>query len=157
MRLFELPSFLDNIVTREAYVRWLQRKAEAHIKRDRKRGNTSGSVSEYKRAIHQAVCSSEGKDAYTGEHLAWKLISTYDNNDSKLGRRSYKARFALLPTVDHVGDGTGTADFRICGWRTNDAKGDLSLGAFIALCTRVVTANKSQSDQKHVRSQLNRN
>jgi hypothetical protein len=80
MRLFELPSFLDNIVTREAYVRWLQRKAEAHIKRDRKRRNTSGSVSQYKRAIH------------------------------------------------------------------------LSLGAFIALCTRVVTANKSQSDQKQVRS-----
>jgi hypothetical protein len=143
MRLFDLPSFLESVVTREAYVRWLQRKAEAHIKRDRKRGNVSGSVSEYKRAIHQAVCGSEGRDAYTGEHLFWNLISTYDNDESKLGRRSYKAGFALLPTVDHVEDGTGPADFRICGWRTNDAKGDLSLEEFVALCARVVTANKS--------------
>src|ERR1700687_3795823 len=135
MRLFELPSFLDKVVTREAYVRWLQRKAVAHIKRDRKRGNTSGSVSDYKRAIHQAVCRSGGKDAYTGEHLDWNLISTYDNHESKVGRRSYKAGFALLPTADHVGDGTGTADFRICAWRTNDAKGDPSLGGFVALCT----------------------
>lgn len=147
MRLFELPRFLDTVVTREVYVRWLQRKALAHIKRDRKRGNTCGSVSEYKRAIHQAVCRSGGKDAYTGEHLAWNLISTYDNNDSKLGRRSYKAAFALLPTVDHIGDGTGPADFRICGWRTNDAKGDLSLEEFITLCARVVTAN-NRNDEK---------
>jgi hypothetical protein len=143
MRLFELPSFLDTAVTRETYVRWLQRKAEAHIKRDRKRGNESGSVSEYKRAIHQAVCSSGGRDAYTGERLVWNLISTYDNDESKLGRRSYKAGFALLPTVDHIGDGTGPADFRICGWRTNDAKGDLSLEEFVALCERVIDANKS--------------
>jgi hypothetical protein len=143
MRLFELPSFLDNVVTRDAYVRWLQRKAEAHIKRDRKRGNASGSVSEYKRAIHQAVCRSGGRDTYTGEHLVWNLISTYDNDESKLGRSTYKAGFALLPTVDHVADGTGPADFRICGWRTNDAKGDLSLEEFVALCARVVRANKS--------------
>lgn len=142
MRFFELPPFLDDVVTREAYVRWLQRKAAAHIRRDRKRGNTSGTVSEYKRAIHQAVCFSGGKDAYTGEQLAWSLISTYNNQESKQGRRTYKAGFALLPTVDHLGDGTGPADFKICGWRTNDAKGDLSLEEFVALCARVVSANK---------------
>jgi hypothetical protein len=141
MRFFELPPFLDGVITREAYVRWLQRKAAAHIRRDRKRGNTSGTVSEYKRAIHHAVCSSGGKDIYTGEQLAWGLISKYDNEESKQGRRSYKAGFALLPTVDHVGDGTGPADFKICGWRTNDAKGDLSLEEFVALCARVVSAN----------------
>ena len=26
---------------------------------------------------------------------------------------------------DHVGDGLGAADFKICAWRTNDAKHDL--------------------------------
>lgn len=136
-------------MTREIYVRWLQRKAAAHLKRDRKRGNKSGSVSEYKRAIHEAVCKSEGKDAYTGEELDWKLVSTYNNDESKQGRRNYKAKFALLPTVDHIGDGTGPADFKICGWRTNDAKGDLSLEEFVALCVRVVAANKPRqpSDQ----------
>lgn len=142
MRLFELPSFLENVVTHNAYVRWLQRKAAAHIRRDRKRGNRSSSLSEYKRAIHEAVCISEGKDSYTGEQLDWHLISTYSNNESKQGRREYKARFALLPTIDHVGDGTGKADFKICSWRTNDAKGDLPLDEFVALCERVLAANR---------------
>ena len=143
MRLFDLPHFLNGVVTREAYVRWLQRKAAAHMRRDRQRGNQSGTVSEYKRAVHQAVCASGGKDAYTGEGLDWGLISKYDNEESKQGRREYKARFALLPTVDHVGDGTGPADFEVCSWRTNDAKGDLSLEEFVALCERVVAANRS--------------
>lgn len=141
MKLFDLPAFLDGVVTRETYVRWLQRKASAHLKRDRKRGNTVVTGSEYKRAIHKAVCASEGRDAYTNEPLDWNLISTYDNDESKQGRRTYKARFALLPTIDHLGDGTGLADFRICGWRTNDAKGDLSVDDFVALCIRVVAAH----------------
>jgi hypothetical protein len=143
MKLFELPLFLDNVVTREAYVRWLQGRAAAHVIRDRKRGNVSASISEYKRVIHNAVCASQGRDAYTGEQLDWHLISTYRNDESKQGGRGYKAKFALLPTVDHVGDGTGLADFKICGWRTNDAKGDLSLEEFVALCARVLEANKS--------------
>jgi hypothetical protein len=143
MRLFDLPIFLDDVVTREAYVRWLQRKAAAHVRRDRKRGNRSASVSEYKRAIHGAVCASKGGDAYTGEELDWELISKYDNDESKQGRCAYKAKFALLPTVDHVGDGTGPADFRICSWRTNDAKGDLSLEEFVELCARVLAVNET--------------
>jgi hypothetical protein len=141
MRLFELPPFLEDTVSREAYVRWLQRKAAAHLKRDRKRGNRSASASAYKRAIHNAVCVSGGRDSYTGEKLDWHLISTYRNDESKQGRREYKAKFGLLPTVDHVGDGTGPADFKICAWRTNDAKGDLSLDEFVALCERVLAAN----------------
>lgn len=141
MRLFELPPFLEDVVSREAYVRWLQRKAAAHLKRDRKRRNRFASLSEYKRAIHSAVCVSGGRDSYTGEQLDWRIISTYDNEESKQGGRGYKARFALLPTVDHVGDGTGPADFKICAWRTNDAKGDLSLDDFVALCGKVLAAN----------------
>lgn len=149
MKLFELPSFLSGVLTREAYVRWLQRKAQAHLKRDRKRGNISSSISEYKHAIHNAVCASQGKDDYTGERLIWSLISTYNNDQSKQGRRSYKAQFALLPTVDHLGDGTGPADFKICGWRTNDAKGDLTLEEFVALCARVEAVNKSLQSTGH--------
>jgi hypothetical protein len=95
----------------------------------------------YKTAIHEAVCASMGIDAYTKEALAWDLISTYNNEESKAGKRGYKAKFALLPTVDHVGDGLGVADFKICSWRTNDSKGDLSLSEFIELCERVLRAN----------------
>ena len=142
MNLFNLPDFLNGRVTRDAYIRWLQRKAVAHVKRDRKRGNASATISEYKRAIHHAVCTSKGHDAYTGEASDWSLIRTYDNQASKAGRRTYKALLALLPTVDHIADGLGAADFAICSWRTNGAKGDLTLHEFVALCERVVAANK---------------
>jgi hypothetical protein len=55
------------------------------------------------------------------------FVSKYDNDESKKDRRKYKALFGhLLPTVDHVGDGLGEPDFKICGWRTNDAKADLT-------------------------------
>ncbi|HWZ42240.1 MAG TPA: hypothetical protein VNW97_02130 [Candidatus Saccharimonadales bacterium] len=141
MRKYELPPFLEPILTQANYERWLLRKAMAHVRRDRKRGNQPATSEIYRMAIHKAVCSSNGKDDYTGEPLDWKLTSKYDNQESNNGKRKYKAQFALLPTVDHVGDGLGPADFKICAWRTNDAKGDLSLSEFIDLCERVVEAN----------------
>lgn len=75
----------------------------------------------YKIAIHKAVVLSEGRDQYTGEMLHWRLLGQYRNAESKAGRRRYKAKFALLPTVDHVGDGLGLADFVICAWQTTDS------------------------------------
>jgi hypothetical protein len=143
MQKYAVPDFLKEVVTQAVYLRWIHRKAVAHVRRDRKRGNSSATTEAYKLAIHEAVCSSNGKDAYTKEDLKWSLISTYDNESSKKGRRPYKAKFALLPTVDHIGDGTGPADFKICAWRTNDAKGDLSLSEFIELCSKVIAANES--------------
>ena len=90
-------------------------------------------------AIHQAIVKSDGLDEYTGELLDWNLISAYNNEDSKKGRRAYKKRFAKLPTVDHVGDGTGPANFVICGWRTNDCKNDLPREELIEFCRMVLT------------------
>lgn len=135
-----MPTFLEGVVSPEAYERWLGRKAIAHMKRDRARGHDAGKVTRslYKEAIHAAVLVSGGLDAYTGEKLRWDLISTYDNDESRLGRHSYKAQFALLPSVDHVDAGSTEASFRICAWRTNDAKNDLSAADFIDLCRRVV-------------------
>lgn len=132
-----MPSFLEGVVTPEAYQRWLIRKAAAHVKRDRKRGHEC-THSAYREAIHQAVFRSRGKDAYTGEKLDWHLISTYNNDDSKKGRHTYKAGFALLPSVDHVDAEATEASFEICAWRTNDAKNDLSLESFLDLCQRVL-------------------
>jgi hypothetical protein len=133
------PTFLPASTTAAAYGRWLQRKAQAHAKRDKKRGNTHATIEKYKIEIHRAVIASEGLDDYTGEPLDWSLISKYDNVKSKLERRIYKASFAALPTVDHVGDGLGHAEFRICGWRTNDLKNDLSHNELVDLCRKVVT------------------
>jgi hypothetical protein len=84
-RLYELPSFLENKVSRDTYVRWLQRKAQAHVVRDRRRWKKALSVSDYKKAIHSAVIRSKGRDFYTGEVLDWNLLSRYDNTKSKSG------------------------------------------------------------------------
>ncbi len=135
---YEIPLFLANLLTQETYDTWLRRKAQAHVKRDRKRGNSEATGKIYSTAIHSAVIESQGKDAYTGEILNWKLISQYDNKSSKKGGRSYRHKFALLPTVDHVGDGMGAPDFKICSWRTNDSKNDLSLNEFTDLCKKVL-------------------
>lgn len=144
MRKYRLPKFLEGKITPEQYEKWLHRKAVAHARRDRNRGNSTAKNEEYKIAIHKAVNQSEGKDAYTGEELAWSLLSKYNNADSKKGGKQYKRRFALLPSVDHLDDGTSKPDFKICSWRTNDAKSDLSYEEFLDLCKKVMAeANKS--------------
>jgi hypothetical protein len=135
---YQLPSFMSDQVTQEVYERWLRRKAQVHVRRDRRRGNETANGVAYRVAIHSAVLESGGRDSYTGEELEWSLISQYDNDESKEQKRDYKRCFALLPTVDHIGDGMGTADFKICGWRTNDAKNDLEMPAFLALCQAVL-------------------
>lgn len=132
-----IPSFLEGIVTPEAYERWLKRKAAAHVKRDRGRGHQCTGAA-YREAIHAAVILSQGKDAYTGEKLHWHLVSTYKNEESKSGCHAYKAGFALLPTLDHVTAEATEASFKICGWRTNDAKNDMSMESFIELCGKIL-------------------
>jgi hypothetical protein len=122
---YDLPSFLSGEVSQQSYLRWISRKSRAHVRRDKRRGNASANNKDYKEAIHRAVLESDGRDDYTGERLNWSLISQYNNAESKDMRRQYKAKFALLPTIDHLGDGLGAADFKICSWRTNDAKHDL--------------------------------
>ena len=140
MRKYQIPNFLVGTVDQVGYEKWLQRKAMAHVRRDRGRGNSSATNQEYKMAIHAAVIESEGMDAYTNEKLDWSLLSKYDNEQSKTHGREYKRLFALLPSVDHVNDGLGPADFKICAWRTNDAKNDLPMEEFVALCQRVINA-----------------
>jgi|SRR5712671_3328707 len=135
---YGLPPFLLGKVSQQSYLRWLGRKSRAHVRRDKGRDNTSANNVAYKEAIHRAVLESDGRDYYTGEPLDWSLISQYNNAESKDMRRQYKAKFALLPTIDHVGDGLGAADFKICSWRTNDAKHDLTHDDFVELCRRVV-------------------
>jgi hypothetical protein len=137
-RKHTLPAFLTGKVSPDAYERWLGRKAQAHVKRDRARGNPGAMRAQYKEAIHAAVLASRGVDAYSGDELDWSLISTYRNEDSKASRSVYKAKFAKLPTVDHCLPGGTEASFCICGWGVNDAKNDLSLPEFVALCRRII-------------------
>ena len=138
---YKLPDFFSDIpnLKQDIYEKWLHGRAVAHVKRDKKRGNTTATIATYKNAIH--LCSdfhSVGCDYYTGESLKWSLLGRYSNEESKANGRHYKAKFALLPSVDHVGDGLREADFKICAWRTNAAKNDLTHQEFVDLCRRVV-------------------
>jgi hypothetical protein len=135
---YNLPDFLKEIINQNDYEKWLKAKAHTHIKRDRKKGNIISSNKEYKIAIHNAVIESGGFDRYTGEKLDWSIINKYNNLESKKFTRAYKKKFALLPSVDHVGDGLGSANFKICSWRTNDSKNDLSYDEFLKLCDSVI-------------------
>jgi hypothetical protein len=135
---YSLPPFLENRCTRDAYWRWLDRKATAHYRRDRKRGNTGATREAYMLAIHNAILNGGEFDAYTGQKLNWELISTYNNEDSKKGKRFYKKSLGDLPTVDHTGDGLDAPEFKICAWRTNDCKSDLTFDEFVNLCRQVV-------------------
>ena len=137
-RKYTIPTFLEKFASADSNERWLTRKAAAHVKRDRKRLHSSVTQALYKEAIHAAVIISKGQDAYTGEALDWSLISKYNNENSKQGRHGYKAGFALLPTVDHLTADAAVASFRICAWRTNDAKNDMSVEEFLDLCKKVL-------------------
>ena len=140
MRKYQLTEPMSALVEQTIYERWLHRKALAHVKRDRNRGNKTATNESYKIAIHTAVCECGGNDAYTNEKLDWSLLSKYDNEQSIKHGRSYKKQFALLPSVDHIGDGTDAAGFKICSWRTNDSKNDLSYKEFVELCEKVKNA-----------------
>ena len=114
-------------------------------------------MSKYKQAIHDAVLCSEGRDSYTSEPLDWSLLSRYDNEDSQSQGSKYKRQFALLPTVDHADPESTQTDFRICGWRTNSWKNDLTIEELRELCQkfrRAQTASLSSAALKCVERPL---
>jgi hypothetical protein len=135
---YQFPECLENQCDPLEFDRWLEREARAHLRRDRKRGNANATGELYKAAIHEAVAISKGIDMYTGKKLRWDLISKYDNDQSKAKGREYKKEFGDLLTVDHVDEGLGKPQFNICSWRVNDAKNDLTLDEFLAVCREVL-------------------
>jgi hypothetical protein len=88
-RKYQLPDFLyatplkKATLDQAAYERWLHGRAVAHVRRDKKRGNTTATNETYKIAIHEAVIRSGGHDHYTGEELCWSLVGQYSNEESK--------------------------------------------------------------------------
>lgn len=134
---YSVPDCIKGQCDQVKYSRWLQRKAAAHARRDRRR-DIACTIARYKGEIHAAVCSSGHLDFYTGETLDWSLVSTYDNESSKSGRAKYKKTLALLPTIDHSVDEVGRPKFVICSWYVNDAKSDLGTDEFYRLCERVL-------------------
>ena len=142
---YELPHFLQGRFEHKDYVTWLRRKAQNLANRDKDRWKQDVSKAAYMQAIHDAVLRSEGRDAYTHEMLDWSLLRQYDNEESQRRGSSYKRQFALLPTVDHADPGSRQPDFRICGWRTNDWKSDLTLEELRELCQKFLEAQGTSS------------
>lgn len=148
MKKYQLPDFLLLFkVNQEQYEKWLRNRASAHVRRDRRRKYKETSREKYMGAIHKAVEFSHGLDEYTGEELNWKLLGEYDNIKSEKDRKKYRRTLALKPTIDQVSHGRGVT-FKICAWRTNDAKSDLSYRDFVELCKKVLkVANKKRLEK----------
>jgi hypothetical protein len=145
---YPLPDFLKDKCDQKKYSTWLHRKAQAHATRDRKRNRKRDcTVSRYKADIHNAVLSGGDRDFYTNELLDWSLISTFENDAARMGRSLYKKKFWLLPTVDHTFDERGEQKFVICSWKINDAKSDLTLEEFHALCETVLRNRDRKRDK----------
>lgn len=152
MHSFDAPKFWTSKTV--TYNEWLSKKVAAHFERDNKRNILSEEVTRtvYKEAIHSAVLRCQGVDYYTGETLDWNLVGTFNNDEAvktKVNGGNYKEIFHTLPSVDHNFDNEDKAfnakeykshqiRFEICSWRTNDAKNDLDLPRFLALCKAVL-------------------
>jgi len=133
-----LPDCLrDQRVDEAAFVRWLHRKAQAHVRRDKKRQIAGVSVAGFKEAIYRAVVEAGGCDYYTGQPLDWHRISQWDNAEAAAKRGEYKKTFWNLPTVDHDFSDNGSAVFRLCSWRVNDAKNDQTIEEFLELAKAI--------------------
>ena len=141
MNKYVLPSFLVNIISDKEYKKWLQRKSQAHFRRDKKKRYNDISISLYKTLIHKAVELSRGYDDYTGEKLDWHLISKYNNKDSQNSGVEYKRAFSNLPTVDHELKNKRNK-FKICSWKINDIKSDLTLNELLIECKKLIEFNR---------------
>lgn len=132
------PGFLEEIEPTK-YTRWLNRKAQSLVHRDRRRWpEREIQGAQYKKKIHDAVKSSEGRDFYTGEPLKWELIGEYNGADAQKGGACYRRKFADLPTVDHEDPTCPDTHFRICALRTNDCKSDLKPEELEKFCEKVL-------------------
>lgn len=145
---YSAPAYVLESVEQALYADWLHKKAVAHVVRDRKRWKAEISVSEYKQAIHEAVLTGNGFDPYTGEKLDWHLIGKYDNESAKGVGSSYKQKFRMLPTLDHLEHAhSKKPKFQICSWEVNDAKSDLTHDEFIKLCKRIIQHAGTRRDK----------
>lgn len=135
----DLPECLVGLCTREAYLRWLDTRADAHVKRDKKRSLPRCDAASYRFRIHKAVVAGGSHDYYTGLPLDWSLISTYNNKLAQDGGSEYLRKFANMPTIDHEFQTDGKQfRFVICSWRVNDAKTHLTEQEFRELCKQVL-------------------
>jgi len=146
--IYGLPDFLDGVVTRERYLRWLSRKARSLRKRDQKGRYFLNYTNEcYKKEIHRAILDSEGRDYYTCEKLNWKKMGKYNNEQSKKAGRDYWKIFSDAPSVDHYNRNKQLV-FKICSILTNDMKSHMDEREFVDRCKKVIKCQKHRKTLK---------
>lgn len=137
-RKWHLPECLHTYqLDQGAFLKWLDRKAKAHVRRDKQRGFNSAAVPAYKQAILDAIERANGFDYYTGDKLDWHRIGLWRNAEAAEGRGDYRKAFWNLPSVDHDFTDPQRPVFHICSWRMNDSKNDQSVEEFLALAEQV--------------------
>jgi hypothetical protein len=142
---YPLPAFLKDRCTPSVYKKWLDNKADTLLKRDRKRGRPYAAAATdafYKQLIHRAIMEAGEFDPFTGDRLAWELISTWDTSPAHAPEPGYRKKFALMPTVDHIDP--ELCAFEICALQTNACKSDLDPAEFVAFCRRVAGFKKTK-------------
>lgn len=139
-RKWKLPKCLGAFALDEdAFRKWLDRKAKAHVRRDKQRGFNLATAPVYKQAILDAIERSQGRDCYTGEKLDWSRIGLWRNAEAAERRGDYRREFWMLPSVDHDFTDPQNPIFHICSWRMNDSKNDQSIVEFLQLAAKVKT------------------
>lgn len=137
-RKWRVPECLSAFALNEdAFRKWLDRKAKAHVRRDKQRGFHRATVPVYKQAILDAIERSQGQDCYTGEKLDWSRIGLWRNAEAAERRGDYRREFWMLPSVDHDFTDPLHPIFQICSWRMNDSKNDQSIAEFLQLAAKV--------------------
>jgi hypothetical protein len=141
---YPLPEFLKNKgITQDKYGKWLDKITTPHLKRDRKRLKCPIDRKIYRAAIHKAVCSSHGKDYYTGLDLDWKLLNHFADIPTKETTKGIKRpNQEKVPTVDHENLSATKPTFRICSLMTNKCKSDYSLKQLIWLAEALLRKQK---------------
>ena len=136
-----LKDHTDITISFEEFYDWVMKKGYSLYQRDlnRTKGKSkfTYTYTDYRKEICKAIQDAPNacEDYYTGEKLNWNLIGQYNNSEAKQGGKTYKRKFALMPTVDHI-NAEAKPEFVICSWRMNDAKNDLSECGFMKLCIR---------------------
>jgi hypothetical protein len=147
--VYLLPKYLEGTCTLHQYSKWLLARARQLHKRDKKMHRVcamGSSRSLYRKAIHEAVCTSGLLDPYTGDRMAWEKIGTWDATKGSDNHDVFRKEFTLLPTVDHKDPAMKELSFEICSWLINCCKSGRTPEEFVGLCRKVKEYNKKEVD-----------
>ena len=134
---YPIPPFMSDLgFTQNTYGTWLDRITIAHSVRDNSRLGTKVNREAYRTAIHDAVCRSNGRDAYTNEPLDFRLLEHFAGAPV-VGRSEEET-----PTLDHVVLHPTKPVFAICSLRTNKCKADLTVPELIDFARKFLTFQK---------------